>query len=307
MVSGEWSRNHRHRREKHTMMESMDSTHAHTFSLNELRAIASETVTLTAARIRDKRADLGDMWAYTNTKSSAVDPVTIVDTLAEDFIANRLQELRPEDGLIGEEGTGTPSLSGVTWIVDPIDGTVNFVYGLPQYAVSIAAAIDGEVVAGAVINVETGVLYSAARGQGAYKYLPDNDEIVALRVNDIDDITQCLVATGFGYSTTRRARQAQVLTGVLPVVRDIRRMGSAALDLCHLADGEVDVYYEHGLSCWDYAAGILIAREAGARVHAPSLSIPGQSGEILYAAPHPVFDAVTDLFDTIGALTPLEQ
>src|SRR5690606_14437605 len=145
-------------------------------------------------------------------KSSAVDPVTIVDTLAEDFIANRLQELRPEDGLIGEEGTGTPSLSGVTWIVDPIDGTVNFVYGLPQYAVSIAAAIDGEVVAGAVINVETGVLYSAARGQGAYKYLPDNDEIVALRVNDIDDITQCLVATGFGYSTTRRAQQAQVLT-----------------------------------------------------------------------------------------------
>ena len=115
------------------------------------------------------------------------------------------------------------------------------------------------------------------------------------------------MATGFGYSTTRRARQAQVLTGVLPVVRDIRRMGSAALDLCHLADGEVDVYYEHGLSCWDYAAGILIAREAGARVHAPSLSIPGQSGEILYAAPHPVFDAVTDLFDTIGALTPLEQ
>lgn len=114
------------------MMDAMGTSQMNTESFNELRAIASETATLTAARIREKRAELGNLWDYTNTKSSAVDPVTIVDTLAEDFIANRLQELRPEDGLIGEEGTGTPSISGVTWIVDPIDGTVNFVYGYPS-------------------------------------------------------------------------------------------------------------------------------------------------------------------------------
>ncbi|GAB3591039.1 Inositol-1-monophosphatase SuhB [Corynebacterium faecale] len=287
------------------MMVCMGPTSAQTYSFNELRAIASETATLTAARIRDKRAELGNLWDYTNTKSSSVDPVTIVDTLAEDFIANRIQELRPEDGLIGEEGTGAPSLSGVTWIVDPIDGTVNFVYGLPQYAVSIAAAVDGVVVAGAVINVDTGVLYSAARGEGAYKYLPEKDEIVLLRVNDVSDLSQALVATGFSYSATRRGHQAEVLTSVLPAVRDIRRLGSAALDLCLLADGQVDVYYEHGLNCWDYAAGILIAEEAGALVHAPGLSIPGQSGEILYAAPQLVFDAVEALFSGIGALKPL--
>lgn len=289
------------------MMEPMGPTFAQSESFNELRAIAAETATLTATRIREKRAELGNLWDYTNTKSSSVDPVTIVDTLAEDFIANRIQELRPEDGLIGEEGTGTASLSGVTWIVDPIDGTVNFVYGLPQYAVSIAAAVDGVVVAGAVINVETGVLYSAARNEGATKYLPHKDEIVPLRVNEVSEISHSLVATGFSYSSTRRKQQAEVLTGVLPVVRDIRRMGSAALDLCHLADGEVDVYYEHGLNCWDFAAGILIAEEAGARVHAPGLSIPGQSGEILYAAPHPVFNAVTELLASIGALKPLNQ
>lgn len=285
----------------------MGQTGAHKESFNELRGIAAETATLVAARIREKRAELGNLWDYTNTKSSAVDPVTIVDTLAEDFIANRLLELRPEDGLIGEEGTGTPSISGVTWIVDPIDGTVNFVYGLPQYAVSIAAAIDGEVVAGAVINVESGVLYTAARGGGANKYLPLRDEIIPLRVNDVSEVSQALVATGFSYSATRRQAQGRVLAEVLPRVRDIRRMGSAALDLCHLADGQVDVYYEHGLNCWDFAAGSLIAQEAGAVVNSPELSIPGSSGEILLAAPGKLYLAVEELFDSLDALRPLEQ
>lgn len=289
------------------MMECMRHSPAHNESFNELRAIAAETATLTAARIRAKRAELGDLWEYTNTKSSSVDPVTIVDTLAEDFIANRLQELRPEDGLIGEEGTGSPAISSVTWIVDPIDGTVNFVYGLPQYAVSIAAAIDGVVVAGAVINVVTGVLYTAARNEGATKYLPHNDEIVPLLVNDVSEVSQSLVATGFSYSSERRAQQAQLLTGILPKVRDIRRMGSAALDLCHLADGGVDVYYEHGLNCWDFAAGALIAEEAGAVVWAPGLSIPGQSGEILYAAPRSIFGDIEELFHAIDGFGPLKQ
>ncbi|ALC06098.1 fructose-1,6-bisphosphatase [Corynebacterium deserti GIMN1.010] len=274
---------------------------------NELRAIAAETATLTATRIKDKRAELTNLWEYTNTKSSAVDPVTVVDTLAEDFIANRLQELRPEDGLIGEEGTGTASISGVTWIVDPIDGTVNFLYGLPQYAVSIAAAIDGEVVTGAVINVETGVLYTAARGEGASKYMPASDEIIALRASGASVVSEALVATGFSYSALRRSRQAHLLTSVLPSVRDIRRMGSAALDLCHLADGQVDIYYEHGLNCWDFAAGTLIAAEAGAVVEAPGLSIPGSSGEICFAASPGVFADARAHFESIKAFEPLDR
>lgn len=276
-------------------------------SFNELRAIAAETATLTAARIRDKRAELTNLWDYTNTKSSTVDPVTIVDTLAEDFIANRLQELRPKDGLIGEEGTGTASISGVTWIVDPIDGTVNFLYDLPQYAVSIAAAIDGEVVAGAVINVVTGVLYTAARQEGATKYLPERDEIVPLKASAATVVSESLVATGFSYSALRRSLQADLLTKILPTVRDIRRMGSAALDLCHLADGQVDIYYEHGLNCWDFAAGSLIAAEAGAIVRAPGLSIPGSSGEICFGAAPGVFDDANAHFDVVGAFKALDR
>lgn len=276
-------------------------------SFNELRAIAAETATLAAARIREKRAELDNLWDYTNTKSSTVDPVTVVDTLAEDFIANRIQELRPQDGLIGEEGTGTASISGVTWIVDPIDGTVNFLYGLPEYAVSIAAAIDGEVVAGAVINVVTGVLYTAARREGASKYLPERDEIIPLRASAASVVSESLVATGFGYSALRRSLQANLLTKVLPTVRDIRRMGSAALDLCHLADGQVDIYYEHGLNCWDFAAGTLIASEAGAVVRAPGLSIPGSSGEICFAASPQVFDDAHKHFESIGAFESLDR
>ena len=188
-----------------------------------------------------------------------------------------------------------------------IDGTVNFLYGLPEYAVSIAAAIDGEVVAGAVINVVTGVLYTAARREGASKYLPERDEIIPLRASAASVVSESLVATGFGYSALRRSLQANLLTKVLPTVRDIRRMGSAALDLCHLADGQVDIYYEHGLNCWDFAAGTLIASEAGAVVRAPGLSIPGSSGEICFAASPQVFDDAHKHFESIGAFESLDR
>ncbi|WP_080794658.1 inositol monophosphatase family protein [Corynebacterium pacaense] len=272
-----------------------------------LRDIAAETAILAADAITRKREELGDLGPHTRTKSSSVDPVTIVDTAAEDLIAAHLQRIRPEDGLIGEEGAGTASISGVTWIVDPIDGTVNFLYGIPNYSVSIAAAVDGRVVAAAVINVESGRLYSAARGFGATReeIREDGSGATELRVNAITETAQALVATGFSYSSERRARQAQLLLEVLPRVRDIRRMGSAALDLCHLAAGQVDIYYEHGLNCWDFAAGALIAEEAGAVVLAPGLSIPGSRGEILLAAPGELFDATHALFETAGGLTAL--
>lgn len=270
-----------------------------------LRDIAVETAELAARRITTKRAELGDIRQFAATKSSAVDPVTVVDTMAEDFIADRLESLRPGDGIIGEEGAARESVSGVSWIVDPIDGTVNFLYGLPHYAVSIAAAIDGEVVAGAVVNVATGAVYAAALGRGATRRL--GEETTVLRVNELDDVAQVLLATGFGYSGSRRQAQAEALGKVLPVVRDIRRMGSAALDLCALAEGSVDAYYEHGINCWDFAAGALVAAEAGSVVKTPSLSTPGVAGELTFAAAGNVYPALAQLLAEADIMGPLPR
>lgn len=233
------------------------------------------------------------------TKSSSVDPVTVVDTMAEEHIATRLAELRPDDGLIGEEGNERASASGVSWVVDPIDGTVNFLYGIPEYAVSIAAAVDGEVVAGAVINAATGVIYSAAAGHGATR------DGASIHCTTGDDPSTALLATGFSYSATRRRAQAELLTRVLPQVRDIRRMGAAALDLCRVAEGSVDAYYEHGINCWDYAAGLIIAREAGAVARVPRLSTPGSYGEVTFVAAGPLAPALTDVLGEAGVLTSL--
>lgn len=270
-----------------------------------LRDIAVDVALRAAGRISDKRSELGDVRQFATTKSSAVDPVTIVDTMAEDFIADRLEALRPDDGLIGEEGTERASLSGVAWVVDPIDGTVNFLYGVPQYAVSIAAAVDGEVVAGAVVNVATGAVYSAAAGHGAN--VERGGARSKLRCNPVADPALALVATGFAYTSTRRQAQADLLGRVLPQVRDIRRMGAAALDLCQVAEGTVDAYYEHGIHCWDYAAGMIIAREAGAVVHAPGLSTPGVSGELTYAAAGALEPALSALLSEAGAFVALPR
>lgn len=239
----------------------------------ELRDIAADLVARTAEMITRKRAELGDVRAYASSKSSSVDPVTVVDTAAEAYIADELERLRPQDGLIGEEGNERASTSGVSWIVDPIDGTVNFLYGLPHYAVSIAAAVDGRPAAGAVINVATGAVFAAAEGQGAT--VTFGGETVPLRASAAAEVETTLLATGFSYSASRRAQQVELLGRLLPQVRDMRRMGSAALDLCALAAGHVDLYYEHGIHSWDYAAGAIIAREAGAVVSHPPLSVTG--------------------------------
>ncbi|WIM69890.1 inositol monophosphatase family protein [Corynebacterium suedekumii] len=233
------------------------------------------------------------------TKSSSVDPVTVVDTMAEEHIATRLAELRPDDGLIGEEGNERASRSGVSWVVDPIDGTVNFLYGIPEYAVSIAAAVDGEVVAGAVVNAATGVVYSAAAGEGATR------DGQPLRCTTVEDPSRALLATGFSYSASRRRAQAELLTRILPQVRDIRRMGAAALDLCRVAEGSVDAYYEHGINCWDYAAGLVIARESGAVARVPRLSTPGSLGEVTFVAAGPLAPALTSVLTEAGVFTSL--
>ncbi|MBA4084148.1 MAG: inositol monophosphatase [Kytococcus sp.] len=217
--------------------------------------------------VDDRPRDLG----VAETKSSATDVVTVMDQRSQDLLLRRLGELRPQDGFHGEERGARTGTSGITWVVDPIDGTVNYLYEIPAYCVSVAAvlgdpSVDGawRPVAGAVVNPLTGERYTAALGGGAWHRVGDGP---AQRLTVADtSLDQALCGTGFGYDADRRAWQAAVLTHVLPRVRDIRRIGSAALDLCRVADGSLDVHYERGLNPWDMAAGWLVATEAGAVV-----------------------------------------
>ena len=222
-----------------------------------------------------------------DTKSSATDMVTEVDRASEAFITAALAERRPDDGLVGEEGSRLEGSSGVRWFIDPLDGTTNYLYGYPAFAVSIAAEVAGEMVVGVVRDPLHDETFSAVRDQGACC----ND--VRLSVAGPPTLATALVATGFAYTPERRAVQAQVLTHVLPAVRDIRRAGSAALDLCAVAVGRVDAYYERGMGPWDFAAGALIAREAGAWVG--DLDEGPPSTDIVVAAPPHLAGAFRDL------------
>jgi myo-inositol-1(or 4)-monophosphatase len=183
-----------------------------------------------------------------------------MDKAAERVILDGLMRVRPGDAIVSEESAATAGGSGVRWLIDPLDGTVNYLYGLPSYSVSIAAELDGEVVAGVVVDVERRIEYLATLGGGATR---DGEPLAC---STQTDPTQALVATGFSYEVARRTVQAQAIAAILPQVRDIRRFGSAALDLCAVAGGRVDAYFESGMHIWDWAAGALIAREAGARV-----------------------------------------
>lgn len=220
------------------------------------RGVALEAAQLVAAR---RRADV----EVAATKTSETDVVTEVDKAAERLITRRLLTARPDDGIVGEEGAGSGTSSGVTWVVDPIDGTVNYLYDLPQYAVSIAARTgDGQeaVVAAVVVDVVRGECFTATRGGGAWL------DGRRLRVRDVVPLGQRLVATGFNYERDVRELQGRAAAAMLPHVRDIRRLGSAALDLCGLAAGRLDAYVEEGLAEWDLAAAGLVAQEAGARL-----------------------------------------
>ena len=228
------------------------------------------------------------------SKSSAEDIVTFADRQSEEFIRTRLAELRPDDGFFGEEGGADKGSSGLTWVVDPIDGTVNYLYGIPHYAVSIAV-VQGEpnpatwtALAGVVINPVRGELYTAAQGGGAFletRLLGSaTPESRRLTINPVTDLSLTLVGTGFAYSAELRAQQAQVLTRLLPAVRDIRRAGAASLDLCAVAAGRLDAYFERDTKPWDHAAGSLIAREAGA--HVAGLNGAAEGQDFIIAA-HP--------------------
>lgn len=197
------------------------------------------------------------------TKSSPTDLVSQIDREAERLIVARLRELRPDDAVLGEEGALGHGTSGVRWIIDPLDGTTNYVYGYPAFAVSIAVEIEGQPQIGVVYDSGAGRMYRAIGGFGA---ACDDQPI---HVRDQPDLSTALVATGFSYDAAQRERQGAVVARVLGRVRDIRRGGAAALDLCHLAAGHVDAYWELDLSPWDYAAGGVIAAAAGAEVAFP--------------------------------------
>jgi len=228
-------------------------------------AVAVDAATFVAEAMRLHRTDGASLAAgAVSSKSSPTDLVTEVDRASEARIVTALNAARPDDGLQGEEGTGIASRTGLRWVIDPIDGTTNFVYGFPAVAVSVAVVDDSEPdhsVAGAVVDVGRGEVFSAARGLGAWL----DDEPLALPSTPAVDLGHALVGTGFAYSAERRAEQAAVLARVLPRVRDIRRAGSAALDLCWVGAGRLDASYERGVQLWDRAAGILVATEAGAR------------------------------------------
>ncbi|MBP6683863.1 MAG: inositol monophosphatase [Leucobacter sp.] len=256
------------------MTESVDAA--------ALADIAGSLARSVGQMIHEKRASGVDVAA---TKSSLSDVVTEADREAERLLTEGLRTLRPEDAILGEEGASVAGTSGITWVLDPIDGTVNYLYNLPAYAVSVAATVadgapgtmsDGRrAIAGAVYVPTTGELFTAWHGGGAYL------DGTRLSGPPETELISTLLATGFGYTVERRTEQVEILRRVLPRVRDIRRMGSAAVDLCMLAAGRVDAYYERGLQPWDYAAAALIARESGAVVRGLGENAPGE--ELLIA------------------------
>lgn len=200
------------------------------------------------------------------TKSTPTDVVTSMDKAAEHLLHERLLGERPGDGLLGEEGADQAGSTGIRWVVDPLDGTVNYLYRIPLWGVSVAAedADAGQTVVGVIITPESGEGFIGIRGRGAWRIVGDIGERMSVR--SCSELSQAMVATGFGYAPRRRVSQAEVLREVIPSVRDIRRTGCAVVDFTWLARGRTDAYYERGLNPWDVAAGALIAHEAGAVV-----------------------------------------
>jgi myo-inositol-1(or 4)-monophosphatase len=254
-----------------------------------LAALAERLAREAGALVRDGRPHRVDV---ASTKTSPIDVVTEMDIASEALLRSALARERPEDGVLGEEEEALVGTSGITWVLDPIDGTVNYLYGIPAYAVSVAAVVGPPdpatwtVVAGCVHAVADGRTWTAALGEGARL------DGVPVRVNATRPLAESLLGTGFGYVAERRRAQAAVVASLLPRVRDIRRIGSAALDLCAIASGQLDLYYERGLKPWDLAAASLVATEAGASVvgingsragEAMTVAGPRQSVEVLVA------------------------
>jgi len=259
--------------------------------LDVARSVATDAAAL-AARRRSEGVEVAA------TKSSLVDVVTHTDREVEEFIRARLARERPGDGFFGEEGEPDDSRTGLTWVVDPIDGTVNFLYGIPQWAVSVAVVEHGpdpsswRALAACVVNPLAAETFVASRGGGAWS------SGRRLAVSTPASLSQSLVGTGFSYDADRRVEQAAVLGRFIGSVRDIRRMGAASLDLCAVADGRLDAYAERGLKPWDHAAGALVAAEAGAVVGGEG-DAPADERLTVAAAPS-ISDAFRDALADAG-------
>ncbi|MEI8056852.1 MAG: inositol monophosphatase family protein [Actinomycetes bacterium] len=254
--------------------------------LDELREIAV-TIACEAGQLASVGRLEGVVVAA--TKSSADDIVTEMDRRVEALLVERILAARPDDGLLGEEGAERVSTTGVRWIIDPIDGTVNYLYGIAAWGVSVAVEVDGVTVVGVIDSPDLGETYVAVLGQGARRH--DARGVHELRVNEPVGIAESLIATGFGYSAERRVAQARVLSHIVRRARDTRRLGACSVDLCMVASGRVDAYYERGTHAWDYAAGGLIVTEAGG--HFGGLR-GAQPGEEMILAAGPALFAILD-------------
>jgi len=257
----------------------------------ELENIASE-IAIEAAELVGRSAERSSL--DVDAKKSPNDLVTDVDRAAEALIVGRLAERRPDDAVLGEEGTNRPGTSGVRWVIDPIDGTTNFVYRFPGFAVSIAAEIEGSVVAGAVMDPTADALFTARAGGPATR----NGQV--LSIGDPPPLGTALIGTGFNADLDLRRRQATLAARLLPEIRDLRRRGAASTDLCSVACGELDAYYEEGLSPWDHAAGALIAERAGAKVG--DLEGGPAGTHFVLVAPEPLFVGLRSALLEFGAL-----
>ncbi|GAA3852017.1 inositol monophosphatase family protein [Saccharothrix violaceirubra] len=252
------------------------------FDAGRLVEVAVEVATEAAELVRTSRETAV---AEVDTKSTVTDVVTAADRASEQLVRALLATRRPGEPVIGEEEGGTAAVEGLTWVVDPIDGTVNYLYGIPHYAVSIAAQVDGVSVAGAVVEPASGRVWTAAAGGGAWL------DGRRLAVSAVTRLEVSLLGYGFAYRADRRQRQAETWAAMATRVRDIRRAGAASLDLCAVAAGRLDAYAEHALGRWDWAAGALLAKEAGAVVLLPG-EAPELGADATFAAAPGIADAL---------------
>jgi myo-inositol-1(or 4)-monophosphatase len=264
--------------------------------LDELREVAISAAREAAVLAADGRRE-GVVVA--GTKSSATDIVTEMDRRVEALLVDRILTARPDDGMLGEEGASHVGSSGVRWVLDPIDGTVNYLYGVPSWGVSVAAEIDGVGVVGVVAAPMLGETFVAVRGRGAHKH--DQWGVHELRVNDPVELTGSLVGTGYGYTQERRIAQARVTSALLPYVGDLRRLGACSIDLCYVAEGRFDAYYERGVHLWDYAAAALVVTEAGGVIG--GLNGRGPTEDLVIAAGPNLYRGLHDVLRDNGADT----
>ena len=239
-----------------------------------------------------------------NSKSTPTDVVTHMDKLAEDLLVSRIRSERLLDGILGEEGADVESQSGRMWVIDPLDGTVNYLYNLPFWAVSVGLVEveTGRGIVGAVVAPLINTAWVAASGKGAFAVT--GAKTTQLSASECANVDRALIGTGFGYSQERRASQGRVIKTLIPDIRDIRRMGSCAIDLCLLAEGKLDAFFERGVNPWDHAAGGVIAREAGAIVS--GLRGNSESDEMLVAANSVLHPKLVSILEALDADTDQE-